>query len=134
LREFSLINWGYPTPLPTKRKRNKMNKEIKMTDAEFILNECPDNVREDWENIINLVDENNIHLNWTWYEMTKNHVNAKTGNSIPQVRLGITGCVWNDIGWLPYGEMFDDDKKTDEYNKGIVKAVLYHVGNMKEVA
>ena len=118
----------------TKRKRNKMNKEIKMTDAEFILNECPDNVRKDWENIINLVGANNIHVNWEWYEITKNHVNPKTGNSIAQVRGFITGCVWNDMCWFPFGETFDDDEKTDEYNKGIVNAVLYHVGNMKEVA
>tara|TARA_B100000787_G_scaffold125005_1_gene94315 strand:- start:406 stop:738 length:333 start_codon:yes stop_codon:yes gene_type:complete len=108
-----------------------MTKETKMTDTEFLLNECPDNVRDDWKNIINLVGEDNIHVNWEWYEMTKNHVNEKTGNSIPKVRGWITDCVWNCMCWISYGEMFDDDKQTDEHNKGIVKSVLYHVGNMK---
>ena len=111
-----------------------MIKETKMTDAEFILNECPDNVHDDWKNIINLVGANNIYVNWDWYEMTKYHVNVKTGNSIPQVRGFITGCDWNGMCWFPYGELFDDDKKTDEYNKNIVKSVLFYIGKVKEVA
>lgn len=110
----------------TMKKDIKQKLRSKRKDALFLLNNCPKHVYRDWKEIINLVGELNVKVNWGSYEMEKEFINQSVGRPTPLVRASVKGTVFNDVAYWDYGVMSDfSNERTDELNKQIVRSIRY---------
>jgi len=94
-----------------------MKNNEEMTDVEFILNECPNNIRKDWEDLISLMGEENISVNRGLYDFS---VDSNTGPNM----LHIVCPFWNSDPFTRKGELSNSsEQKTYEHNKRIIKSI-----------
>ena len=103
-----------------------MNNFANMTDSEIIMNNCPENVKEDWQNIIKIAGSKNVIFNHDWYEFSLKHkIGLDVTGKIGQSRVGFKNAPFDCVAFHQYGEFSNlSDNEVDYKNAQIAKSVL----------